>query len=102
MRNGGLYTRELGGGKESGRDPEGLSSTKEDPQDTGGLALVKLRLLFHLAKPYLEDSGEFPGGMSHIFQPGVGEVGGGVVAGSPLGFCLRFAFCALIRSCQEL
>ena len=40
----------VGGGKEKGRGPKGLSYAKEDSQATGGPAIVKLRLFFPLAK----------------------------------------------------
>ena len=40
VRNGWLYTWELGGGKDKGRCPKGFPSTEEDLQDTGGLAIV--------------------------------------------------------------
>ena len=44
-----LYHR-LGGGKVRGKFPVRFSHAREDPQDTGGLAIVKLRLVFPLAK----------------------------------------------------
>lgn len=39
------------GGKEKGRHPKGLSYAKENPQDTGGLAIIKIRLFFPITKP---------------------------------------------------
>ena len=50
MRRDWLYTMEFGGGKVQGKFPVRLSYAKEDSQDTGGLAVVKLRLFFPLAK----------------------------------------------------
>ena len=41
----------VGGGKVNGKFPKRFSYAKEDPQDTGSLAIVKLRLIFPLAKP---------------------------------------------------
>ena len=40
----------VGGGKVQGKFPVRFSYAKEDLQDSGGLAIVKLRLFFHLAK----------------------------------------------------
>ena len=40
----------IGGGKVQGKFPVRFSCAKEDLQDTGGLAIVKLRLFFPLAK----------------------------------------------------
>ena len=40
----------VGGGKEKERCPKGLSYAKEDSQDTGDLAIVKLRLFFFLVR----------------------------------------------------
>ena len=44
-----LYYR-VGGGKVQGKFPVIFSYAKEDLQDSGGLAIVKLRLFFPLAK----------------------------------------------------
>ena len=40
----------FGGGKDEGKFPKGLSYGNEDSQDPAGLAIVKLRLFFPLAK----------------------------------------------------
>lgn len=40
----------VGGCKEKERGPKGLSYAKEDPRDTGGLAIVQLRLFFLLVR----------------------------------------------------
>ena len=40
----------VGGGKVKGKFPVRFSYAKEDSQDTGGLAIVRLRLFFPLAK----------------------------------------------------
>ena len=40
----------VGGGKVKGKFPKRFSYAKEDSQDTGGLAIVKLRLFFRVAK----------------------------------------------------
>ena len=40
----------VGGGKVKGKFSMRFSYAKEDSQDTGGLAIVKLRLFFPLAK----------------------------------------------------
>ena len=45
-----LYTVELGEVKSRGSFLKGFPYAKEDPQIGGGLAIVKLRLFFPLAK----------------------------------------------------
>ena len=50
------------GGKVQGKFPKGFSYDKEDSQDTGGLAIVKLRLFFPLAILTLRHQG-VPGEM---------------------------------------
>ena len=44
MRRDWVYTMELGRGKVQGKFPVRFSYAKEDSQDIGGLASVKLRL----------------------------------------------------------
>ena len=49
VQNGWLHTMDLGAVKSKGKFPKRLSYAK-DSQITGSLAIVKLRLLFPLAK----------------------------------------------------
>ena len=50
VRGGRLYTGELGKVRKKGGDSKGFSYVKENLQDIGGLAIVKLRLFFPLVK----------------------------------------------------
>ena len=50
VKNDWLSTMELGKVKPKGKFPMRFSYAKEDSQDTGGLAIVKLKLFFPLAK----------------------------------------------------
>ena len=50
VKSGSLYTMGLGGSKAQGKFLVRFSYAKEDSKETGGLAIVELRLFFPLAK----------------------------------------------------
>ena len=98
VRSGWLYTCRIGADEER-EISKGFSYAKEHLQNTGGLAIAKLKIVHPSSKALILTQWEASRGMSHISHPGKlgggGETWGGVsFVGYQLVLCPQWALCS--------